>query len=147
MATGKRNDPHPISFFRIEIDSLDAGYFQKCAGLKTETEVFEYQEGGDNETVRKLVGQSKAGNIVLTKGYISDPALFKWREEVATSGTKKISRRNGAIIALSNKREPVGRWNVQKAWPIRWEMGEYDGNSSQAACEILELAVEKIVKG
>ena len=146
-ATGKRNDPHVASFFRVEIDSIDSGGFHKCSGLKTETEVFEYEEGGNNESVIKLVGQSKAGNIILTKGYISDPALFKWREEIATSGTKKIARRNGAIIALSNKREPVGRWNFQKAWPVRWEMSEYDGNSSQAACEILELAVEKIVKG
>jgi hypothetical protein len=30
---------------------------------------------------------------------------------------------------------------------VRWEMNEYDGASSQASCEILELAVEKIVKG
>ncbi|HEX9579150.1 MAG TPA: phage tail protein [Myxococcales bacterium] len=147
MATAKRSDPYVISYFRIEIDSIDAGYFQKCSGLKTETEVFEFQEGGDNETVRKLIGQSKAGNIVLTKGYISDPAVFKWREEIATSGSNKIARRNGAIIALSNSRDVVGRWNFQKAWPVRWEMNEYDGASSQASCEILELAVEKIVKG
>jgi phage tail-like protein len=93
------------------------------------------------------MGQSKAGNIVLTKGFISDPALFKWREEIATSGAKKIARRNGAILALSHDRQVVGRWNFQKAWPVRWEMGEYDGTSSQASCEILELAVEKIMKG
>jgi phage tail-like protein len=148
MATGKRNDPHLISFFRVEIDSIDSGAFRKCAGLKTETEVFEYQEGGDNETVRKLLGPSKASNIVLTKGHISDPALFKWREEVASSGTKKIARRNGAIIALANDgKTVVGRWNFQKAWPVRWEMTEYDVMSGTAACETLELAVEKITKG
>ena len=147
MTTGKRNDPHTISFFRIEIESLDAGYFQKCSGLKTETEVFELQEGGNNESVIKLVGQSKAGNIVLTKGFISDHALFKWRAEVAASGGKKIARRSGAILALSHDRQVVHRWSFEKAWPVRWEMAEYDANSSQASCEILELAVERIVKG
>jgi hypothetical protein len=30
---------------------------------------------------------------------------------------------------------------------VRWEMTEFDGSSSQAACEVLELAVEKITKG
>src|SRR5438270_3345846 len=100
-ASGSRKDHHAIGYFRVEIESIDSGAFRKCSGLKTETEVFEYQEGGDNETVRKLVGPTKASNIVLTKGYVSDPALFKWRAEIHDSGTKKIARRNGSIIALA----------------------------------------------
>lgn len=148
MATGARKDPHVISFFRVELDSIDSGAFRKCAGLKTETEVFEYQEGGDNDSVRKLVGPSRAANIVLTKGFVSDPALFKWREEIASSGNKKIKRRNGAIVAMAvDGKTEVGRWTLQKVWPVRWEMSEFDGSSSQAACEVLELAVEKITKG
>ena len=148
MATGARRDPNIVSFFRIEIDSIEGGSFRKCAGLKTETEVFEYQEGGNNESVRKLIGPSKASNIVLTKGYVSDPALFKWREEIASPSNKKVARRNGSIVAVAvDGKTEVGRWNFQKAWPVRWEMTEFDGSSSQAACEVLELAVEKITKG
>ena len=147
-ATGKRNDPHVVSFFRVEIDSIDSGGFQKCSGLKTETEVFEYQEGGDNDTVRKLIGQTKAGNVTLTKGYISDPALLKWRDEIGSSGSKKIARRNFAIVALAEDgKTVVARWNCRKAWPVRWEMTEFDGRAGQASCEILELAVEQITKG
>src|SRR5207253_5744726 len=101
MPGAARKDHHAISFFRVEIDSIDSASFRKCAGLKSESEVFELQEGGDNETVRKLIGPTKASNIVLTKGYVSDPALFKWRDEVASSGTRKITRRNGSIIALA----------------------------------------------
>ena len=148
MATGARKDPHIISYFRVEIDSIDSGSFRKCAGLKTETEVFEYQEGGDNESVRKLVGPSRAANVILTKGFVSDPALFKWREEIASTGNKKIARRNGSIVALGHDgKTEVGRWNFQKAWPVRWEMTEFDSSTGQAACEMIELAVEKITKG
>ena len=142
-----RKDPHAIAFFRVEIDSIDSASFRKCSGLKTESEVFEYQEGGDNETVRKLIGPTKAANIVLTKGFVSDPALFKWRDDIATSGTKKIARRNGSVVALSASGTEVGRWNFQKAWPVRWEMSDFDSSTGQALCEILELAVEKLTKG
>jgi phage tail-like protein len=110
--------------------------------------VFEYQEGGNNETVRKLIGPSKASNIVLTKGYVSGPALFEWREEIASPGSGALKRRDGSIVAMSvDGKTEVARWNFQKAWPVRWEMTEFDGSSSQAACEVLELAVEKITKG
>ena len=143
-----RKDHHAIAFFRVEVDSIDSAAFRKCSGLKTESEVFEYQEGGDNETVRKLIGPTKASNLVLTKGYVSDPALFKWRDEIAASGTKKIARRNGSLVALAHDgKTEVGRWNFQKAWPVRWEMTEFDANTGQALCEVLELAVEKLSKG
>jgi phage tail-like protein len=142
-----RKDHHAIAFFRVEVDSIDSAAFRKCSGLKTESEVFEYQEGGDNETVRKLIGPTKAANIVLTKGFVSDPALFKWRDEIASSGTKKIARRNGSLVALAaDGKTEVGRWNFQKAWPVRWEMSEFDASTGQAMCEMLELAVEKLTK-
>jgi len=142
-----RKDHHAIAFFRVEVDSIDSAAFRKCSGLKTESEVFDYHEGGDNETVRKLIGPTKAANIVLTKGFVSDPALFKWRDEIASSGTKKIARRNGSLVALAaDGKTEVGRWNFQKAWPVRWEMSEFDASTGQAMCEMLELAVEKLTK-
>jgi phage tail-like protein len=147
MAAGARKDHEIVAFFRVEIDGVEGGAFRRVAGLKVETEIFEYQEGGDNETTRKLLGPTKASNIILSKGFISDPHLFKWRDEVINSGAKKIQRRNGSIIALaSDGKTEVARWNFQKAWPVRWEMSEYDSSSGQAAVETLELAVERIVK-
>src|SRR5260370_42283104 len=148
MATGARRDPHVISFFRIEIDSIESGSFRKCAGLKTETEVFEYQEGGNNESVRKLIGPSKASNIVLTKGYVSDPALFKWRGEIASPSNKKVARRNGSIVAVEvDGKTEGGRWNFQKAWPGRGEATEFDGTSGHAPGAVRELAVGQIAIG
>jgi phage tail-like protein len=148
MASASRKDHHAIGNFRVEIDSIESATFRKCAGLKSESEVFEYQEGGDNETVRKLIGPSKASNLVLTKGFVSDAALFKWRDEVAASGSKKIARRNGSVVALAlDGKTEVGRWNFQKAWPVRWEMTEFDASTGQALCEVLELAVERLTKG
>jgi phage tail-like protein len=147
MAGASRKDATPIGYFRVELDSIDSASFRKCSGLKTETEVFEYQEGGDNEKTLKLMGPTKANNIVLTKGYVSDPALFKWREEIASSGTNPITRRHGSIVALArDAKTEVARWNFTNAWPVRWEMTDFDSSTGEAACEILELAVEKIIK-
>lgn len=146
--TGKREDHHPTAYFKIEIEGIEAGGFRKCSGVKTETEIFEYQEGGDNETVRKLLGPTKTSNIVLTKGWVNSDALFTWRDEIASSGTNKINRRNGSIVCLGyDGKTEIKRWNFQKAWPVRWEVSELDASTGGALCEVLEIAVEKIVKG
>jgi phage tail-like protein len=146
--TAKRQDPVVATYFKIEIDSIEMATFRKCSGLKTETEIFEYQEGGDNERVHKLVGQTRSGNIVLTNGFITDPALLQWREEIAAKPNDPIKRRSGSIIALSrDAKTQLVRWNFQRAWPVRWEMSDFDATSGAASCEILELAVERVVKG
>lgn len=147
MATGARKDPHIIAFFKVEIDGLESGSFRACRGLKTESEIFEYQEGGNNETVYKLVGPTKHPNLVLTQGFISDPGFFKWRDEIHTFGAGKgIKRRNGAVVALAADGKEIGRWSFEKAWPVRWEMSDWDSTSSQAATETIELACERVTK-
>ena len=145
--TGARTDPELNCFFRVEIEGIDAASFTKCSDLKTETEIYELQEGGRNDAVLKRVGQTRAGNIVLTQGFVNDPALLAWYNKLVNVENEKVPRMTGSVIQCDQTGEEVTRWKFFNAIPVRWEMGEYDGNSSQAACEILELAVEKIVKG
>ena len=143
--TGDRHDPELVSLFHVEIEGIDGAAFHKVSGLKTETEVFELQEGGENSLVHKLVGQSRANNIVLTSGFVNAAALYDWRDQVVNSGEKV--RKSGSIIQYDSKLNEVTRWRFFNAFPVRWEMGEFDAMGNGAQCEVLELAVESIKKG
>ena len=145
--TGARRDPELKCFFRVEIEGIDAATFTKCSGLKTETEVYELQEGGRNDAVLKRVGQTRAGNIVLTQGFVNDPALLAWYDKLINKEDEKVPRMTGSVIQCAQSGEEVTRWKFFNAIPVRWEMGEYDATSAAAQCEILELAVETISKG
>src|SRR5216684_3198229 len=125
--TGERRDPEIVSLFHVEIEG------------------YELQEGGENSLVRKLIGQSRASNIVLTSGFVNAAALYDWRDQVVNSGEKV--RKSGSIIQYDSKMNEVTRWRFFNAIPVRWEMGEFDSMGSAAQCEILELAVESIKKG
>ena len=145
--TGARRDPSLIAFFRVDLDGMkgDGGSsFSKCSGLKNETEVFEYREGGENELVHKLLGPTRASNIVLTQGHISDPALINWRNEVAYADGKPVKRRNGSIVALAADGTEVDRWDFVGAHPISWRVNDFDRESNDILTEVLELAVQKI---
>jgi phage tail-like protein len=144
-STGQRNDPELVALFHVEIEGIDGAAFYKVSGLKTETEVFELQEGGENSLVRKLIGQSRASNIVLTAGFVNAHSLYEWRDQVVNSGEKV--RKSGSIIQYDAKMNEVTRWRFFNALPIRWELGEFDSMGTAAQCEILELAVESIKKG
>ena len=145
MPTGQRNDHELVSLFHVEIEGIDGAAFTQVTGLKTETEVFELQEGGENSLVRKLIGQSRASNIVLTAGFVNAASLYEWRDKVVNSGEKV--RKSGSIIQYDAKMNEITRWRFFNAIPIRWEMGEFDAMGTAAQCEILELAVESIKKG
>ena len=148
MPTGDRKDPFHVAFFKVEIEGLEAGAFRQVSGLKTETEIYEHAEGGDNEGVRKLLGTTRHSNITLTKGWVNETVLFDWRDKIASSGANKIERKSGSIIAIGDDgKTELKRWNFSKAWPVRWEMNPFDSNTSTAQCELIEIAIEKLTKG
>src|SRR5688500_13050058 len=88
----QRFDPQLAFCFRVKIMSpapgLDDGlaYFKSVGGLKYESEVVDYKEGGYNIGTRRLVGGAKWGNLVLKRGFMgplagnaSANSLMEWR--------------------------------------------------------------------
>ncbi len=144
--TGARKDPSLVAFFKIEIDGMQGdNTFSRCVGLKSETQVFEYREGGLNEQVHKLLGPTSHSNVILTQGHISDPAMHKWFDEITSGSSKTINRRNGAIVALAaDGKTEVDRWDFVGANIVRWEHSDHDANSHEVATETVELAVQKL---
>ncbi len=147
MATGDRKDHYGSFNFHVEIEGIAVGAFRHVSGLKSETEVFEYVEGGDNDSVRRLVGQSKPANIILKKGVIpAEGDLWSFRKDVADSGDNPIKRRNGSIVLRDDAGAEKARWNFQKAWCVRWEVTDLDSGTNEVAVETVELAVERLEK-
>jgi phage tail-like protein len=143
-ATGKRNDPFISNFFAIEFDGLQSGTFVEVVGLRSETEVYEYQEGGENNMVHFLVGPSKAARVVCKKGWVNSPELLQWYEEVCAS-QGEIKRRNGSIVAYNDENTEVARWNLYDVWPCKWEgPGFSSAAEGKVAFETIEFAVSRI---
>lgn len=123
--------------FKVTIDEIEAADFREAEGLTAQREVVEYQEGGENTRTHKLVGQTRFSNIVLRRGTSASTDLFEWVKKTI-DGT--IERKNGAIIALDRKGEPVVRWDFKNAWPCRYEGPDFRAGESEVAIELIELA-------
>lgn len=144
--TGKRSDPLTAFCFSLEITGLIPGkepaFFKSVSGLKNESEVVPYREGGLNNHTHQLVGPTKWPNLVLKRGFVRDTyELLKWRQSWITEVAKKrLERKPGKIIQFDSKMEPVCTWSFQDGWPCKWEGPDYDASKTELAIETLEIA-------
>jgi phage tail-like protein len=137
---GQRQDPLPAFFFSVEISGQSAGFFKSVGGLKIETDVIEYQEGGDGGgTIHKLAGATRYANIRLTRGFTGDRALYNWF--VATQKPNP-TRVNGRIILFNQHGTRVAAWRFVNGFPVKWEGPELDASKNELAIESIEIAHE-----
>ena len=124
----------------VEIQNESWGIFQECSGGDITTEPIEYREGGyKNNTVRKMPGLTKYGNIVLKWGITADRQLYDWYHTV-TQG--EVERKDGSIVLFDSRFSEAARWNFVGAWPTKYDAPDFNSTGTEVAVETLELAIE-----
>lgn len=132
--------------FLVEIEDLtgDApsvvGGFSQVSGITSESDIVEHRVGSSN-TVFKLPGKTRFGNIVLRKGCTASGELYQWRRRIEGG---EDDRRSGSIVLLDGNLREKARWNFYEAWPCRYEAPEFDASENAVSIETLELCVERV---
>ncbi len=154
------NDPVNTSRFMLELGFLEAAGFSECTGLQLETKVLEYREGGRNTHLLKFPDGGSVGTITLKRGMTSGPGadlLFLWQRDVMsgdfqanTNPNRRPANANSdidkrvAIVLLDETGREIKRWQLTRAFPVKWSGPELKAAASEAAIEVLELACEGI---
>jgi phage tail-like protein len=132
--------------FLVEIEDLTdgaasvVGGFSQVSGITSQSDVVEHRVGSSN-TVFKLPGKTRFGNIVLRKGCTSSGDLYQWRRRIENG---EDDRRSGSIVLLDGNLREKARWNFYEAWPCRYEAPELDAAESSVSIETLELCVDRL---
>lgn len=129
--------------FSVEIDGISKASFQEVGGVDATTDVIEYREGGDNLGPKKLPGQTKHSNLTLKRGYTDDARLWSWYEDVMTGRTETI-RKNVSVVQLDMAGQEVFRWNLYRAFPVKYTVPPMNAKGNDLAIEALALAYERI---
>lgn len=143
MGDGDRTDPAPGFRFRVEIDGITLAAFRECAGLSSETRVFEIREGGMNDRTHKRIGAARHGAITLSRGLSLSPDLWDWRQEVLDGAAGCF--RTGDIVLCDDSGAEVLRWTFLDGWPSRWEGPVLAGDRSSDAVERVEIVHEGLI--
>jgi len=135
--TGARRDPFPAFRFTVVFDELPECGFSDCSGLQVEIESQEYVEGGLNNHTWKFPTRAKQSNLTLKRGVV-DKKLWDWMHDIATGN---IRSRSGTITVFDiSGKDAVMRFQVQKAFPVKWVGPELSAGQNNLAVETLELA-------
>ena len=132
--------------FRVEINGIDAGYFNSVDGLSIEQDVIEYQQDDDTPLIRKRPGQVRYGDITLRKGYLVGTKLNDWIEASWTGHTQSRCR-NMSIILIDttppwSKGVEIKRWNCYGCFPRFWKLSPLNNGSDRMVTEEMVIAIE-----
>ena len=142
--TSLRNDPYMSFNFFVEIEGLIVGGFSEVSGLQIETQVHDYQEGGQNEFVHRLPGPARyPSNLILKRGLTGIESLWSWHQDVVAG---KIERRNGTVYLLDRMGVPAMWWDFKEAYPVKWSGPDLKADGNSVAVETVELVHRGISK-
>ncbi len=131
--------------FWVEIEGMLEACFVECSGMQATTEYYEYKEGGLNSHTHKLPVRTSFANITLKRGLTTSDALWKWYEGTVKG---KVERKNVSIILYSRLKpgEVVQRWEISRAYPVKWIGPNFNSRSSEFTIESVELAYDSFTK-
>lgn len=143
----------PISFsFKVEFLDVEGmntdreQCFLEVSGLNFTIETEEFSEGGENRFSYKLPQRIKYPNLKLKRGLITDSAIIKWINKAADSFFTVVDYSfapSDILISLLNEAgEPAAVWLVIQAYPVRWEVSDFNANGNDIAIETIELAYQ-----
>lgn len=139
-----RYDPLPAFRFIVQVGPVIMGSFTEVTGLEIETQAIEYREGGDAPMMRTQPGISKSNPITLRRGLTQDPSLFLWHSQIYSFGGIGVIapdpyyRRDVSIIVQDRGGIPMLTYQVFRAWPSKFKVGDFKSTSN-------ELAMEEVV--
>jgi len=151
--------PPPAFSFQVAIGSSRAdAAFQEISGLDPKVETEDLIEGGLNAYVHQLPGVTKHGNLVMKRGYfVGVSPLARWAGQTVGSSYGVPIKKESLTVSLlgppqvsaadpeaaaqaASSRSVLAAWDVQDAWPVKWEVGPFDSTKNEVLTESIEIA-------
>ena len=145
-------DPFPPAAFHFQISLTPDGdevlVAQEMSGLEAPTEAEGIAEG-ENRFVHRLPKRVTSANIVVKRGIVRrDTALFTWVKSTLSSDfSAPIVSKTLHIALLDAKDQPMLRWHVFGAYPVKWQMSGFDAQEKEVAIESIEFAFTRVERG
>jgi phage tail-like protein len=142
-----QNFPPPAFSFLVAISSGDQigtqasgdGAFQEVSGIDPKVR----SEGGGNTDPHQLPGPATHTNLVLKRGYVTQPsALSLWAaQSLGATQSTPIQPQTLKVFLLGPAQQALVTWTFTNAWPVKWEVDAVNtNNSSSIVTQMLEIS-------
>lgn len=138
----------PAAFqFTVRIGDNASGVdssFQEVSGLEVSMDVDELREGGENRFMHQLPTGVKQKRLTLKRGVAPmDSPLVGWCKETLELGLQEPIKPALVIVRLLDANaKPLRAWSFANAYPVRWEIDNFNSTRNEVALETIELAYQ-----
>jgi phage tail-like protein len=124
--------------------------FQKCSAIAYEAKKMEHWEGGATIPVKVPSGRLEFPDVTLDRGATKDTDAYNWMLEVGDAAAQvglvdDQYKRDVAVIQLDRDGSELKRWSLFRAWPMKFQAGEWDNTSDDPVIEQLVLCYDYFV--
>jgi len=138
----------PVGFhFFVRFEGLLLKYpgipdigFQSVSGINAEIGIEEYHAGGENRFQHKLPNPVTYPNLVLKRGLLIGSQLMQWFKDSVENYAFQAN--DITVILLNSDHIPIQAWNFIKAWPVKWDISEFNAEQSTVVIETVEFAYQ-----
>lgn len=130
----------PLGFhFKVEFTNFPGEFeFQSVSGLSVDMETEEFTEGGENRFKHKVPVRTKYPNLVLKRALLVNSDIVGWcrsaLEDFVFEPTDIV------IKLLNEEHQPLLSWNVVHAYPVKWNLSDFNAEENKLVIETLELS-------
>lgn len=140
-----RDYPLPAFYFNVGFNGVTssiAGSFLEVSGMRSEMELEEVAEGGENRFVHQLPGRVKHPRLVLRRGIApADSMLVRWCKAVLEGGlARPVVPKLVSVSLMGVDGEPLRAWSFADAYPVAWEVEPFNATKNEVAMDKVELA-------
>jgi phage tail-like protein len=142
-------DYPPAGFsFSVNLDGAAStstdSRFKEASGLAVEMAVEEIPEGGENRFRHRAPSGSKYNNLVLKRGLVtaSQPFFLWCQQTIQNNLASPIVPKTVEVFLLDPKGNPLKKWNLVNAWPVKWSVSDFNSQESAVVIESLELSYQ-----
>jgi phage tail-like protein len=129
-----------VSLDREVTDDENDARFQSVSGLNVEFETETIREGGENRFEHKIPVRSKYPNLILKRGMVTGSKLINWCLDAFEN--LKIVPADMVISLLNEHHEPLMSWKIKHAWPLKWNVADFNAEESKLVIETIELSYQ-----
>ena len=136
----------PVSYYFSlsfsDVTGQTEASFKEVSGISNEIPIEEIKDGEVNSFKHRLPGKINYSNLVLKRGLISkDSPLAEWCKATLEGGLDNpLETKNILVSLLDQDGKPLKTWSFSDAWPLKWEVSDFNSINDELVVETLEFA-------
>jgi len=141
--------PPSAFYFKVIFDSQSNQYdtsFEDISGMGSKIETEPYAELGENGFVYQLPKSISYTNLVLKRGIADfNSPLVEWCSKIFGGDfAVPILPVQMWVHLMNEDKEPLRAWSFENAFPVSWDVENFNSTKGKIAIEKIELKYNKM---